>query len=141
VDPTDGSSRVVSSGGNVVDVWKLETSTTATLTNVAHGLVSTGQSGGFFTSISSNGTASPIIWALSRPTSTKTPSILLYAFNPDSGTKAMTTLFRSPAGSWPNQGGDSNQVPTIANGKVYIASDKTVRIFGLKSGSAQSTKK
>jgi hypothetical protein len=141
VDPVDGSSRVVSSGGNVIDVWKLQTSPTASLTNVAHGAVSTGQDPGFFTSISSNGTANPIIWALSRPTSQSPPSTILYAFNPDAGGKNMTTLFRAGAGSWPNQGGNANQVPTIANGKVYVASNKTLRIFGLKSGKSQSSKK
>jgi hypothetical protein len=133
VDPTDGMARVVSSGGNVVDVWKLETSPTPSLTNVTHsqGLI-TGQNGGFFTSVSSNGTANPIIWALARPTSQKPPSMLLYAFNPDSGKTLMTQLFKTVGGSWPNQGGDSNQVPMIANGMVYVASFKELKIFGLK---------
>ncbi len=133
VDPTDGLARVVSSGGNVVDVWKLETSPTPSLTNVTHSPgLTTGQNGGFFTSVSSNGTANPIIWALARPTSQKPPSMLLYAFNPESGKKLMTQLFKTVGGSWPNQGGDSNQVPMIANGMVYVASFKELRIFGLK---------
>lgn len=136
VDPGDGLARVVSSGGNVVDVWKLETSPTPSLTNVTHSPgLSSGQSGGFFTSVSSNGTANPIIWALARPTSQSPPAMLLYAFNPDSGKKIMTQLFKTVGGSWPNQGGDSNQVPMIANGMVYVASDKQLRIFGLKPAS------
>jgi hypothetical protein len=136
VDPGDGLARVVSSGGNVVDVWKLETSPTPSLTNVTHSPgLSSGQSGGFFTSVSSNGTADPIIWALARPTSQKPPSMLLYAFNPETGKKLMGELFRAVAGSWPNQGGDSNQVPMIANGMVYVASDKQLKIFGLKPAS------
>jgi len=136
VDPGDGLARVVSSGGNVVDVWKLETSPSPSLTNVTHSPgLSTGQNGGFFTSVSSNGTANPIIWALARPTSQKPPSMLLYAFNPESGKKLMTELFRTVGGSWPNQGGDSNQVPMIANGMVYVASFKELKIFGLKPAS------
>jgi hypothetical protein len=136
VDPTDGVARVVSSGSNRAEVWKLTTSPNPKLTPVARSAaISTGQNGGFFTSVSSNGNASPIIWALSRPESTP-PNILLYAFNPDSGGTAMKTLFRSAAGLWPNLGGDSNQVPTIANGKVYVASNKQLRIFGLKTGAA-----
>jgi len=87
VDPGDGLARVVSSGGNVADVWKLQTSPTPKLINVAHAPISTGQDGGFFTSVSSNGTASPIIWALARPTAQMPPSMLLYAFNPESGAK------------------------------------------------------
>lgn len=141
VDPGDGLARVVSSGGNVVDVWKLETSPTPSLTNVTHSPgLSTGQNGGFFTSVSSNGTASPIIWALARPTTQKPPSMLLYAFNPETGKKLMGELFRTVGGSWPNQGGDSNQVPMIANGMVYVASFKELKIFGLKPASKENAK-
>jgi hypothetical protein len=133
VDPTDGLARVVSSGGNVVDVWKLETSPTPSLTNVAHAPVSPTpiQDPGFFTSVSSNGTASPIIWALSRPVVQKPASFWLYAFNPESGGKTMAQLFKGAAGSWPNVGGNLNQVPMVANGMVYVASFKQLRIYGL----------
>jgi hypothetical protein len=140
VDPTDGLARVVSSGGKVVDVWKLETSPKVSLTNISHGAVSSGQNGGFFTSVSSNGTASPIIWALSRPTSQKPANIILYAFNPEAGGKTMATLFKIVAGNWPNINGDSNQVPTIANGLVYVASYRSLKIFGLKGQTKQHSK-
>ncbi len=133
VDPIDGAARVVSSGGNRVKVWKLLTSPSTKLMGFAQSpTISTGQNGGFFTSVSSDGSANPIIWALSRPVSHNPANILLYAFNPDSGGTTMTTLFHGVAGLWPNQGGDSNQVPMIANGKVYVASNKQLRIFGLK---------
>jgi len=137
VDPKDGAARVVSSGGNRVQVWKLQTSPTPKLKEVAQASVSSGQNGGFFTSVSSNGNASPIIWALSRPTSQQT-GIGLYAFNPETSGGRMSLLFKSPAGPWPNQGGDSNQVPTVANGKVYVASYKELQIYGL---TAQALKK
>jgi hypothetical protein len=140
VDPVDGLARVVSSGGNVVGVWKLQTSPTPTLTRVAHASVTTGQNGGFFTSVSSNGNASPIIWALSRPLSQQLANMQLYAFNPESGGKTMAQLFRAAAGPWPNQGGDSNQVPTVANGMVYVASFRQLRIFGLKPTSNKKAK-
>src|SRR5713226_7826321 len=139
VDPIDGAARVVSSGGNRVKVWKLVTSPSAKLMGVAQSpTISTGQNGGFFTSVSSNGNASPIIWALSRPVSHNPANIVLYAFNPDSGAATMTTLCHGVAGLWPNQGGDSNQVPIIANGKVYVASNKQLRIFGLKGQKTKS---
>jgi len=134
VDPRDSAARVVSSGGNQVQVWKLTTSPSPKLSHVSESrVINTGQNGGFFTSVSSNGNANPIIWALSRPVSAKADGIVLYAFNPDSGGKTMTTLFHGAAGAWPNLGGDSNQVPMIANGKVYVASNKHLRIFGLKT--------
>jgi len=133
VDPTDGAARVVSSGGNVAEVWKLQTSPTPKLTAVTRsGRLSTGQNGGFFTSVSSNGTANPIIWALSRPLSQQSVGVKLYAFNPEAGGKTMPLLFHGTAGVWPNLGGNLNQVPTVANGKVYVGSNKQLQIFGLK---------
>jgi len=133
VDPNDGLARVVSSGGNRVKVWKLLTSPTTKLMGATQSpAISTGQNGGFFTSVSSNGKANPIIWALSRPLSGRTNGITLYAFNPESGGTTMTALFHGSAGTWPNFGGDSNQVPIVANGKVYVASNKQLQIFGLK---------
>ena len=132
VDPTDGLARVVSSGGNNVDVWKLETSPKPKLVGVsrAPAVRSGAQDPGFFTSVSSNGNANPIIWALSRPVSQQSNAIALYAFNPESG-KNMTQLFRGAAGAWPNTGGNANLIPVVANGKVYVASYKQMEIFGL----------
>lgn len=132
VDAVDGAARVVSSGGNAVGVWKLQTSPTPKLTGVARAVIATGQFPGFFTSVSSNGNSNPIIWALSRPLSQSSNYVVLYAFNPESGTP-MPPLFHSNAGAWPNIGGDSNQVPVVANGKVYVASNRQLQIFGLKA--------
>ncbi len=141
IDPTDGLARVVSSGGNQIKVWKLQTSPTPKLTAVAFASVpATGvQDPGFFTSVSSNGTASPIIWALTRPASSR-GGIELYALNPEAGSR-MTVLFKSPAGPWPNQTGNANLVPVVANGHVYVASYRVLQIFGLTStASSKSTK-
>jgi hypothetical protein len=133
VDP-DGTSRLVSSLGSQATVWKVLTSPTVSLKQVTHSPALTGgQDPGFFTSISSNGNQSPIIWALSRPQSPSNPGISLYAMNPDAGGTTMKMLFHSTAGGWPNYGGNSNQVPVVANGKVYVASNKQLQIFGLKS--------
>jgi hypothetical protein len=130
VDPNDGAARVVSSGGNTVHVWKLQTSPHPKLTGAGQAPISSSsvQDPGFFTSVSSNGNAGPIIWALSRPASLTDKGISLYAFDPDN---KMTRLFKGPAGYWPNEGGNSNLVPVVANGKVYVGSNKALRIFGL----------
>jgi hypothetical protein len=133
VDPNDGAARVVSSGGQDVMVWKLQTSPSPKLAGVTHSpALRSGQFPGFFTSVSSNGNATPIIWALTRPLSQSSTAVGLYAFNPESGGKVMTLLFHANAGAWPNFGGDLNQVPVVANGKVYVATDKQLQIFGLK---------
>jgi hypothetical protein len=133
LDPKDGLARVVSSGGNQIDVWKLLTSASPKLMPVSRSAaIANGQDPGFFTSVSSNGKTNPIIWALSRPLSSQNNGISLYAFNPESGTASMAPLFRGSAGAWPNTGGNSNLVPVVANGKVYVGSNKQLRIFGLK---------
>lgn len=141
VDPVDGAPRVVSSGGNRVGIWKLTTSPAAQLTPLRESpQLHTGQNGGFFTSVSSNGTSNPIIWAVSRPES-QAGGMALYAFNPESTSKAMTTLFGTVAGYWPNVNGDSNAVPLVANGKVYVASYRQLRIFGLTQAKSQNKPK
>ena len=140
VDP-DGAGRVVSSGNSTVGVWKVATSPQVTLTNVTNSLgLNNGQDPGFFTSVSSNGTANPVIWAVSRPTTSNNGApISLYAFNPDSGGSTMTTLFSATAGAWPNTGGNANLVPVVANGLVFVASNKQLQIFGLAGGSTGAT--
>ena len=137
VDPSDGLARVVSSGGKNVEVWKLQTSPKVLLKKVHGGSIGGGQDPGFFTSISSNGTASPIIWAVSRPpnTSKKYP-IYLYAFDPESATKTMPHIFYANAGNWPNTGGNANLVPVVANGEVFVASYQQLQIFGLTAANA-----
>ncbi len=142
---TDGSARVVSSGGKAVRVWKLATSPRPALAQVAISpYLIGGQDPGFFTSISSNGVTDPIIWALSRPPnpSAKTP-VFLYAFNPDATTgSTMTELFKGVAGYWPSLGGNSNLVPVVANGEVFIASYQELQIFGLRTPAVvQASKK
>ena len=45
-------------------------------------------------------------------------------------------MFSGGAGTWPNVGGNSNTVPVVANGKVYVASYEQLSIFGLGAGPA-----
>jgi len=131
----DGAARIVSSGGNNVITWKLSTTPTPTLTKMSTSpYVAGGQFPGFFTSVSSNKTSNVIIWALGHPVSSSQPTIYLYAFNPVTG-KDMTQLFTGAAGSWPNTGGNSNLVPVVANGEVFVASHNQLQIFGLKAAS------
>jgi hypothetical protein len=129
---SDGVGRVVSSGGSNIIVWKVQTSPTTSLQADAaftSPSIATGQKPGFFTSISSNGTTagSAIIWAVNRPAAGST-SINLFAFDASSGAQ----LFSATAGTWP-QGGNANIVPTVANGNVYVASLRTLSIFGVAS--------
>ncbi len=141
VDPTDGAGRVVSSGNSTVEVWKVLTSPQVALKQVsASGYIGGQQDPGFFTTISSNGNANAIIWALSRPQNTTKAPLSLFAFNPDGGKKktAMKQLFRKKAGAWPNLGGNANLVPVVANGQVFVASNKQLQIFGLLGGQTKN---
>ena len=129
---SDGAARIVTSGAKTAEVWKLQTSPTQTLTKISTSpSIGGGQFPGFFTTISSNGKSNFIIWALSHPASTASNGINLFAFNPEAGGATMTQLFTGAAGTWPNTGGNSNLVPVVANGKVYVVSNKELRIFGL----------
>ncbi len=144
VDPTDGTGRVVSSGGKSVGVWKVHTSPTVGLTEVeASEPIAGSQDPGFFTTISSNGTANPLIWALTRPQNSRVAPLRLLAFNPDSGKKKnmIKKLFGSEAGTWPNLSGNANLVPVVANGQVFVASYKQLQIFGLLPASGKTKKK
>jgi hypothetical protein len=130
-----GAGRVVTSGGNNLSIWNVDVSGTPQLVQLHQSSdgVGGGQDPGFFTSISSNGTKknSQIIWAVSRPQDSNPAHILLYAFD-----DSAKLLFSANAGSWPNTGGNANIVPTVANGRVYVASNKTLSIFGLGKGAA-----
>jgi hypothetical protein len=127
----DGTGRVVSSGSNTVGIWKVGAGgARPKLTLKSNpGGVDGNQFPGFFTSVSSNGTAahSAVVWAVGRPVDSNPAHISLYAFDPEH----TGTLFSGVAGAWPNTGGDSNIVPVSANGKVYVASNQQLAIFGL----------
>jgi Big-like domain-containing protein len=110
----------------------LTSGSSPTLNQVAQSSNASGSSSGFFTSISSNGTSNAIIWALSRPGSPSTGNVHLYAFNPDSGS-TLQPLFTASAGSWPNTTGNSNLVPVVANGEVFVASYQQLQVFGLNN--------
>ncbi len=140
----DGVGRVVSSGGvgaplnsAEIVVWKVQTSSTVALVAERAALpVASGQDGGTFTSVSSNGTqaGTAIIWAIGRPTDPNPAAVKLYAFAATPSSGPLPLLYSSQAGTWPNVIGNANIVPVVANGRVYVASYKQLTIFGLGGG-------
>jgi len=130
VDPSDGLGRVVTSGGYNVDVFKVVAARKKTSLNKVSSspaIVGTHNYPGFFTTVSSNGTANPIIWAVSHPATTTDPTLYLYAFNPESVSAGiMRQLVMTQAGT-----GNSNLVPVVANGEVFVASNGQLQIFGI----------
>jgi outer membrane protein assembly factor BamB len=144
----DGIGRVVTSGGQQVQVWKIVTSPSAAPKLVRESIsapLNSGQDSGFFTSVASRGVAagSQVIWALSRPSQTNSVGVNLYAFDPStvSASGVSKTLFSGKAGAWPNGGANANLVPLVANGRVFVASYKQLSIFGLQSAATAKEEK
>jgi hypothetical protein len=131
--------NIVTSGGTKIGVWRINISPSPGLTQI-HSSDDLGHwrdDAGFFTAVSSNGNANVIIWAVSRHFSldagTQAPT--LFAFQPIPGNPQLKQLFKAAAGNWdvPHTAGDganSNIVPVVANGHVYVASYKELDIFG-----------
>ncbi|MGQ0443735.1 MAG: hypothetical protein ACT4O2_01050 [Beijerinckiaceae bacterium] len=142
----DGVGRVVSSGASTtasdhaqITVWKIQTSPTVGFVQEGAALpVASGQDGGTFTAVSSNGTqpGTAIIWATGRPTgSGATPTAInLYAFAAAPSSGVLALLYSSQAGTWPNSTSNANIVPVVANGRVFVASNQLLTIFGLGGG-------
>jgi len=135
----DGIGRIVSSGGLTLQTWRLtqNNGTTSLVKEGSAQIQPSIQDGGFFTTVSSNGTnikRTGIIWAVGRPNGSSPTSdqLPLYAFgaSPSAG-GALPMLTTLRAGHWPNAGNNSSVVPVVANGKVYVASYKQLIIFGL----------
>jgi hypothetical protein len=91
--------------------------------------------GGTIPVVSSNGTAagSAVAWFIQKPqfNSDSDPGspVALMAYDASNLTNQ---LFSAPAGTWTHAvNSNANIVPTVANGKVYIGSNKQLQIFGL----------
>ena len=139
---SDGTVHIVSSGGSNLILWNVQTSPSLLLVQKATSAsIGSGQDAGFFASVSSNGTGAssdPIIWAVSRPTTTgtaKSPGpIGLWAFKGQPTGSSLQQLYQGTAGGWftPWNNANANIVPVVANGEVFVASYKQLRAFGLK---------
>ncbi len=135
---SDGNPYVITGGGNGITSWKL-TSPAAQLVqqssapwSVTDGLP---DYGGAIPVVSSNGTTAgtAIAWIVQRPSSSSdsnpgTP-VTLQAFD---ASNLGTQLISLPAGTWTHAvNSNADLVPTVANGKVYVASNMQLQIFGL----------
>ncbi len=80
--------------------------------------------------ISSNGgtPGTAIAWIVQRPGYPSNTPMYLYAFD---ASNLQHTLFRYKLGRWPFPSANPTLVPTVANGKVYVATASTIDVFGL----------
>ena len=135
----DGNSHVLSGGGNGVTDWLLQTSPSVQLIQgtstgpwAADGLP---EYGGAIPVVSSNGTTpgTAIVWFIQKPQTSSdndpgTP-VTLMAYD---ATNLQNPLISIQAGTWTHAvNSNANIVPTVANGRVYVASNKQLQIFGL----------
>jgi outer membrane protein assembly factor BamB len=130
----DGVGRVVSSGDNAIRVWKVTGGANPKLQKEIQGdaKIENGQDPGTFTVVSSNNHKDAVIWAAGKPVDFDSGIFKLYAFDAATG----KTLFRGDAGSWPFPENNATVMPIVANGRVFVASYKTLAIFGLGKGAA-----
>lgn len=126
---SDGTNRVVTSGGSQLTTWKIVVSPSPVLVqDQSAGLDHNGQDGGFFTTVSSSGTSNGIIWAVGRPDGLNSNAVYLDAYDANTFTQLQTDVI---AGTWPVSTANANIVPVVDNGKVYVASYQQLAIFGL----------
>jgi hypothetical protein len=142
---SDGIGRVVTSQGaspgneggpSSLITWRLVLSPSGQPQLVREGIapLPTSPTTSFFTVVSSNGTqaGSAIIWAVATtPTTTAgTSAVTLYAFDAVASDGTLKQLFLPlPAGTWPSNY-HSIAVPVVADGKVFVASNNQLFIFG-----------
>lgn len=139
---SDGQPYVLTGGSDGVISWQLQTTPSVQLVqqastgpNVVSGLP---DNGGVIPVVSSNGTTSGtgIVWFVQKPATSSdqdpgTP-VTLMAYDASNLTQQLVSL---PAGTWTHAvNSNANLVPTVANGKVYVASNKQLQIFGLLQG-------
>ncbi len=140
----DGATHVLTGGSNGVTSWKVVTSPSTQLVTES----STGNgpvyglpdNGGLVPVISSNGTTAGtgIVWFVQKPATSSdnepgTP-VTLMAYSASDLTQQ---LFSAQAGTWRHaQNSNANLLPTVANGRVYVASNEQLQIFGLLSKKA-----
>ena len=141
---SDGNPYILTGGSNGITSWQLKTTPAAQMVQKSStgGAASNGlpEFGGAIPVVSSNGTAAgtAVAWFIRKPQSSSdsdpgTP-VTLMAYDASNLTKQ---LFSAPAGTWTHAvNSNANIVPTVANGKVYVASNKQLQIFGLLSHNA-----
>jgi len=87
-------------------------------------------------SISSNGNVAgtAVVWIVRTLVTCCALPMTLYAFD---AADLHHQLFSTSLGNWPTQDSHPTIVPTIANGKVYVATPNSIEVFGLKQGASK----
>lgn len=136
---SDGATHVLTGGGNGVTSWRLQTSPSVQLvqeSSTGSGAVNgLPDNGGVMPVVSSNGTTpgTAVVWFIQRPSLSSdmnpgTP-VTLHAY---AASNLSQQLFSILGGTWTHAtNSNANIVPTVAKGRVYVASNMQLRIYGL----------
>jgi hypothetical protein len=131
-----GNEKILYGGSPNLNAYSLRTApgyglTLTSSTNVGQ---LENRNGGVTPVVSSNATlaGTAVVWAIKTPpgNTSGTGSVSLYAFD---GGNLSNTLFAAKAGRWTGNGdtGGVLVTPLVANGRVYLATDGIVTVFGL----------
>jgi hypothetical protein len=125
----DNVGRMLSSGEDGLTAWKLKPDEPNMLAAGWDADMTYFFQKGFFTSISSDGAkpGAAIVGAVHWPTSKSAPRLALRAVDARDGATLVKGI---PAGNWPNVIGAANAVTVAANGRIYVASNKALMLFG-----------
>ncbi|MDQ2858203.1 MAG: hypothetical protein M3R53_06080 [Candidatus Eremiobacteraeota bacterium] len=134
VDST-GAQKILYGGSPSLNAYTLNTATGYGLIFTSSTNVGTleNRNAGVTPIVSSNGTraGTAVVWAIKTPPggTNGTGTIALYAFD---GSNLGRALFAANAGRWTGNGntGGALITPLIANGRVYLATDGQVTVFG-----------
>jgi len=136
---SDGTTHVLTGGANGITSWKLQTSPSVRLiqesTTGPGVLTGLPDNGGAIPVVSSNGTAAgtAVVWFIQKPSLSSdmnpgTP-VTLRAY---AASNLSQQLFSILGGTWTHAwNSNANLVPTVAKGRVYVASNMQLRIYGL----------
>jgi len=135
---SDGMPYLLTGGHRGVTSWRLQTTPSPHLTlqsSTGPDAVSGLADNGSFPVVSSNGTTegSGVVWFVQKPATSSdedpgTP-VTLMAYAASDLTQQLLSI---EAGTWTHaKKSNANLVPTVANGRVYLASNKQLQIFGL----------
>ena len=129
--------RIITGGRNGVQSFKLDFGPPRLIPEFSTGTAPVSgmpDFGGTFPVISSNGTVAgtAVVWWVQRPATSSTTepgtALTLHAYNAAN----FTPLYSAQAGTWLAAAeSNANVTPTVANGKVYVASERQLEIFGL----------
>ncbi len=131
-----GHQKILYGGTPTLNAYTLNTGASDSLSETSHTIVGAleTRNSGVTPVVSSNGTqpGSAVVWAIkTADNNSGATAITLYAFD---GANLGRTLFATTAGRWTSNGdtGGAMITPLVANGRVYLATDSIVTIYGTK---------